>query len=146
VTEQGGSKAPRHGANSSTARWLGGWRCDVQAGEFTLAVDEPESYGGTGQGPMPTDLFLASLSSCYALSLAWAARKRGFELPDLEVTATGQYEGQCFASLWLTVRTSLDPDRVQPLLEPAARVCYVSQTLRRTAPITIDVVSPSGEQ
>ncbi|MCW2723224.1 MAG: OsmC family protein [Frankiales bacterium] len=84
--------------------------------------------GGTGLGPMPTDLLLASFSSCYALALAWAARKRGFELPDLEVTAIGTYEGQKFGSLLLSVRSSLPAERMAPLLEPAKRVCYVSNT------------------
>jgi organic hydroperoxide reductase OsmC/OhrA len=35
---------------------------------------------------------LASLSSCFALALAWAAGKQGVELPHLEVTATGHYD------------------------------------------------------
>jgi putative redox protein len=93
---------------------------------------------------MPTDLLLASLASCYALALAWAARKRGFELPDLEVAATGTYEGPGFAALVLTVSTSLDVDRLAPLLEPARRVCYVSNTLARTPPITVSVTPSPG--
>jgi putative redox protein len=77
---------------------------------------------------MPTDLLLASLSSCYALALAWAARKQGFDLPDLEVSATGTYQGQKFASLLLTVESSLPHEQLTELLEPAKRVCYVSNT------------------
>jgi putative redox protein len=88
---------------------------------------------------MPTDLMLASLASCYALALAWSARKRGFELPDLEVTATGTYEGPRFAALVLTVSSSLDVDRLTPLLEPARRVCYVSNTLAQNPPITVSL-------
>jgi putative redox protein len=110
------------------ATWHGAWLCSVEAGGFRLTVDEPESSGGTGRGPMPTDLLLASLSSCYALALAWAARKRGYELPDLTVTATGTYAGPRFAALALTVDTSLPAEQVTPLLEPARRVCYVSNT------------------
>jgi putative redox protein len=131
----------RGGSNSATAVWRGGWTCDVRAGDFDLVVDEPTSAGGTGLGPMPTDLLLASLSSCYALALAWAARKRGFELPDLEVTATGSYQGPRFASVELTVTTSLDSEAVTPLLEPARRVCYVSNTLLRTPELTVAVRS-----
>ena len=100
----------------------------MQAGGFRLTVDEPLLAGGTGRGPMPTDLLLASLSSCYALALIWAARKRGIDLPDLTVTATGTYAGQKFGALLLTVRTSLPAEQVAPLLEPAERVCYVSNT------------------
>jgi len=86
---------------------------------------------------MPTDLLLASISSCYALALAWAARKRGFELPDLAVTATGTYAGQRFASLELTVDTSLPAEQIQPLLEPARRVCYVSNTVAHAPELVV---------
>jgi putative redox protein len=144
VTRTATTTPERDGVNSAVARWRGGWRCDVQAGDFALVVDEPTGAGGTGLGPMPTDLLLASLSSCYALALAWAARKRGFELPDLEVTATGTYEGPGFAALELTVSTSLDVDRLTPLLEPARRVCYVSNTLARTPPITVSLARSPG--
>jgi putative redox protein len=115
--------------NTAVATWRGGWLCSVDAGGYQLTVDEPSSVGGTGRGPMPTDLLLASLCSCYALALAWAARRQGIDLPDLTVTATGTYDGQCFGALELVVRTSLLPDVVEPLIEPAKRVCYVSNTL-----------------
>jgi len=114
----------------------------VEAGGFRLTVDEPVSAGGTGQGPMPTDLLLASLSSCYALALAWAARKRGVDLPDLVVTATGTYAGPRFRALTLTVRTSAAADVVTPLLEPARRVCYVSNTFAHAPDISVRLACP----
>jgi putative redox protein len=129
--------------NSATATWSGGWRVEVDAGGFTLVVDEPEHAGGTGTGPMPTDLLLGALSSCYALALAWAARKRGFELPDLSVTATGRYRGQTFDAFVLTVTSSAPAEALTPLLEPARRVCYVSNTLAGAPPITVELTPPA---
>lgn len=129
----------RPATNTVVARWKGGWRCDVDTGDFTIAVDEPADAGGTGLGPMPTDLLLASLSSCYALALAWAARKRGFELPDLEVTATGTYEGLRFSAVSLSVSSSLAPERLTPLLTPASKVCYVSNTFEQAPSITVSL-------
>jgi putative redox protein len=131
--------AERGGTNSARALWTGGWRCEVEAGGFTLVVDEPADVGGTGTGPMPTDLLLASLSSCYALALAWAARKQGFELPDLEVTATGTYQGTRFAALVLTVESSLAEDRLSALLETAKRACYVSNTFAHVPSVTVEL-------
>ena len=131
----------RDGTNTAVATWQGGWRCAVQAGDFTLTVDEPESVGGTGTGPMPTDLLLASMSSCYALAVAWAARKRGIELPDLEVSATGTYEGPKFCTVVLSVRSSLPADRLRPLLEPASRACYVSNTFAHGPQIEVEIAS-----
>ncbi len=129
----------RGGTNSARALWTGGWRCEVEAGGFSLVVDEPADVGGSGTGPMPTDLLLASLSSCYALALAWAARKQGFELPDLEVTATGTYQGTKFAALVLTVESSLAQDRLTALFEPAKRACYVSNTFAHVPSVTVEL-------
>ena len=134
TTETGGERSD---TNSARALWTGGWRCEVEAGGFSLVVDEPAHVGGTGTGPMPTDLLLASLSSCYALALAWAARKRGFELPDLEVTATGTYRGTKFSELLLTVESSLDPAELTALVEPAKRACYVSNTFAHVPTVTV---------
>jgi organic hydroperoxide reductase OsmC/OhrA len=124
-----GSASKDGTTNTAVATWRGNWLCSVEAGGFTLTVDEPPSAGGTGRGPMPTDLLLASLSSCYALALAWAARRQGIDLPDLTVTATGTYDGQCFGKLELSVRSSLPAAALEPLVEPAKQVCYVSNTL-----------------
>lgn len=129
----------RGGTNSARALWTGGWRCEVEAGGFSLVVDEPADVGGTGTGPMPTDLLLASLSSCYALALAWAARKQGFELPDLEVTATGTYQGTRFAALVLTVESSLAEEHLTALFEPAKRACYVSNTFAHGPSVTVEL-------
>jgi len=102
-------------------------------------VDEPVDVGGTGTGPMPTDLLLASLSSCYALALAWAARKRGVELPDLEVTATGTYQGTRFSELLLSVESSLDPEALTALFAPATHACYVSNTFAHVPTVTVEL-------
>jgi putative redox protein len=134
------------GTRTAVARWVGGWRCDVQTGGFGLVVDEPVEDGGEGAGPAPTDLFLASMCSCYALSVAWAARKRGFELPDLVVTADGTYDGLRFGTVVLTVTSSLADERLEPLLEPARRVCYVSNTIVQSPQMSVRIgPAASGE-
>lgn len=138
----GGSSAPgRPATNSVAARWDGGWRCTVSAGGFELVVDEPESAGGTATGPMPTEFLLASLASCYALALAWAAGKRGVRLPGLTVTATGTYDGPRFASLRLTVVSDAPPGAIEPLLDRARRACYVSNTIAASPPIEVEIGS-----
>ncbi len=125
-------------SNEAVARWEGGLRTAVSVGEFRFVVDEPVSAGGGNAGPMPTDYFLGSLASCYALALVWEAGKRGLEMPaDLEVTAQGRYEGPSFAELEVRVRTSLDDETLEPLMAAASRVCYVSRTVQRSAPIEV---------
>ena len=88
---------------------------------------------------MPTDLLLASLSSCFALALAWAARQQGVDLPDLEVSATGTYDGPRFSSLELTVESSLPEEQLTPLFAAARRACYVSNTFEHGPEIIISL-------
>lgn len=142
MTEAGGAGRPL--TNSVVARWEGGWRCRVAAGGFELVVDEPESAGGTGTGPMPTEYLLAAMASCYALALAWAADRRGVTVPDLTVTVTGTYDGPRFSRLQFTVVSTAAPQVIERLVEPALRVCYVSNTIALSPPIEVTVEASSA--
>lgn len=141
MTGAGGTGRPL--TNSVVARWEGGWRCRVSAGGFDLTVDEPESSGGTGAGPMPTEYLLAAMASCYALALNWAAGKRGITLPGLTVTATGSYDGPRFARLQLAVAANAAAEVIKPLIEPALRVCYVSNTIAAAPPVEVTISAGS---
>lgn len=112
------------------ARWQGGMRAVVRAGHFDLVVDEPRSAGGEDTGPQPTDMFLASIASCFALAMAFAARRAGLELPRLAVRVSGTYDGPRFSRVDVEVRCAAPDDVVADLLPEAQRVCYVTNTLR----------------
>ncbi|HEY0575652.1 MAG TPA: OsmC family protein [Pseudonocardia sp.] len=112
------------------ARLTGGLRAVIQAGDFELVADEPESIGGTNTGPRPTELLLASIASCFTLSLAYSARKRDLELADVEVDVVGRLDGPQFVSFRIEVRASSPTgDELAKLAESAKRVCYVTRTL-----------------
>lgn len=97
---------------------------------FSLTADEPPP-AGEDTGPMPTELFLTALASCFGMAVAAAAHRRGPDLPDLEVTATGTYDGPRFSHLRVVVRSSVGPEQLEPLLERAVHGCYISNTLLR---------------
>jgi putative redox protein len=94
---------------------------------------------------MPTEYLLAAMASCYALALSWAAGKRGVTLPDLAVTATGIYDGPRFGAVQFQVATSAPAGVVGPLIEPALRVCYVSNTIASSPPIEV-VIAGAGDE
>jgi len=128
---------------SVKARWDGGLRAVVQAGEFELVVDEPESVpGGTGTGPQPTELLLAAVASCFTLAIAFSASKHGTELADLDVDVTGTYDGPRFSAIRIAVRAAAPQgDDLTKLIKSAERVCYVTRTLRSSP--EVDVVIDS---
>ena len=114
-----------------SAAWQGGFQTRVNARGHEFTVDEPESAGGGNAGMMPTEVFVASVASCYCLALAFSAAKRSLELPGLEVTVRAERAGTELRYRRLTVDARADvPDEViARLIEPARRVCWVSNTL-----------------
>ncbi len=122
------------------ATWDGGYRCTVATRQFRIRIDEPESAGGADTGPQPSEVFLASLAGCFTLALYHEAKKRDIELPDITVRATGTYQGPGFAGLAVEVKSGADRAVVESLIEPAKRVCYVSNTLRNVSDVEVTVV------
>lgn len=112
-----------------TAHWEGGYRMRTEIRGLEVRADEPPMYGGDNTGPMPTELFLASLASCFGMAVVHAARKRKIELPDVAVRVTGTYEGLRFARIRVEILSSHPREDLEPLLEPAISYCYVSNTL-----------------
>lgn len=111
-----------------TAYWEGGYRARVPVRSFEVRSDEPPQSGGDDTAPMPTELFLSSLAVCFVLAVRHAARKRGFEPPDLAVRVDGKYDGLRFGRILVEVHSS--EERVREVLDQAVDYCYVSNTLR----------------
>lgn len=122
--------------------WRGGMACDVAAGAFTIRVDEPESVpGGSNSGPQPTEVFLASIASCFTLALAYSAGKRSLDLDDVRVDVTGVYDGPSFSAIRIDAAVGCDEGELDRLVSAAQRVCYVTNTIRGGVPIDISAVS-----
>lgn len=96
---------------------------------FTVPSDEPPP-AGEDTGPTPTELFLTALASCFGMSMAAAARRRGLALADLAVRVTGTYDGPRYAHIQVAVvSSSLPRTELEGLLGRAVHGCYVSNTL-----------------
>ena len=122
-----------------TTRWTGGMRAVSDAGGFEIVVDEPETSGGSNTGPQPTDLLLASVASCFALAMAFVARRRGIELLGLDVSVVGSYDGPKFARISVSITSGSSREVLEELIPEAERVCYVSNTLRYRPELVIDI-------
>jgi putative redox protein len=123
-----------------TAYWEGGYRCRVPIRDFELVSDEPPESGGADAGPMPTELLVASLATCFAAAIYHAARKRDITLPDLDVTVDADYTGTRLSALRVEVRSSMAREQLQPLVERARSYCYVSNTLLNTPRLDVVMV------
>jgi len=136
-------------SRTASASWEPGpLRCDVAVEGFTISVDEPEVAGGTGLAPQPTDFFLASAASCFTLALIHNAAKRSIALTMLRVDAIGHYSGRRFDAVRLVV-AAVGPtsDQRPALSEAAQRDCYVTNTVREGAQVSVSLeagISPTS--
>ena len=121
------------------AVWRTAWAVDIACGDLALTADEPTTVpGGTGQGPQPTELLLAAVSSCFAMALSHAARKRSVEISELTVDATGYYDGPSFSAIRITAVVGCDESHLAGLMSAAERFCYVTNTLRGGVDLTFE--------
>ena len=112
----------------------------MKARDHVMIVDEPVTAGGGDSGPQPTEVYLASVASCFTLAVYHVARKRSIELPDLRVRAVGEYKGPSFAKVRVEVSSSYPRAELEPLLDRASAVCYVSNTMRAVDHIEVVLV------
>ncbi|GAA4873495.1 OsmC family protein [Pseudonocardia benzenivorans] len=126
------------------ARWSGGLRSVVDAGGFEVVSDEPTGVpGGSGTGPQPTELLLASIASCFTTAVAYSAAKRNVALSGLRVDVTGRYKGPSFDAFRIDVHADAPQgEELDKLVEAAKRVCYVTRTL--ASPPQLDYTTSSG--
>jgi putative redox protein len=122
---------------SLTAVWTGDQSATVTVGGLRLAIGEDAVLDDGSPAPLPTDVLLASVASCFAIAMAFVAGKRGLELPGLAVDVTAEYDGPRVSTIDIDVRSSADPQLVERLLEPARRLCWVTNTLRTPPQITV---------
>jgi uncharacterized OsmC-like protein len=71
-----------------TTEYKGDMLFETKMGNHTLTIDVPESMGGSDRGPMPPQLFIASLGACVAAFVADYCERAGIDDSDMSVDVT----------------------------------------------------------
>src|ERR671924_2207144 len=58
---------------------------DVEIRRHLVVADEPTESGGADEGPSPQELLAASLASCSAITMEMYARRKGWDIGDVQV-------------------------------------------------------------
>jgi putative redox protein len=62
-----------------------GFEHDVVVREHDVTVDESEETGGNDAGPNPQEMLAASLASCTAITIEMYAKRKGWDIGEVEV-------------------------------------------------------------
>ena len=72
----------------STGKTL--YKTTIHAGDHVLISDEPLEHGGKDEGATPSELLLASLGACTAITLRMYANRKAWPLEKVEINLSIQ--------------------------------------------------------
>ena len=119
-------------------------RATVSAPGFEpIAVAVPEEFHGPGDEWSPEHLLVASAASCYAVTFAAIAERRGIPVHALSVSATGHVarrdDGRTgFVAIELTPRIQTDEDSVAAA-ERTARAAHTACLVTAALSVPVEV-------
>jgi putative redox protein len=123
-----------------THRGQGPMQQVIEIGPHRLLTDVAPEFGGEASGPEPHDLLAAALAACTTLTVNLYAKRKGWQLDEVQVTVRHGQEGAAYG-LHRSIRYvgSLSEEEKQRLTDVANK-CPVHKTLSGQIQITTEAV------
>lgn len=128
-------------------------RLNISARHFNFIADEPESFGGTDQGPNPLEYLLGGYAACLNVVAHIVAREQNIQFDSLEILITGndldpaKFQGQETSSrtgfqsidVQFNVDTNLDQEALDKWIAAVKERCPAGDNLANATPISLSV-------
>lgn len=111
-----------------------GYQSIITNGKHTIIGDEPIKSTGTDLGLAPTELLLAGLGMCKAATVRHIARKKGYDVKDVNAKYSmevGRGEGRKLLTtvkVAIHIEGNITDEQRQELMQQADR-CYVHRMI-----------------
>lgn len=124
----------------TTHRGEGPFQQVIEIGPHRLVTDVAPALGGEDSGPEPHDILAAALAACTTLTVNLYARRKGYQLDEVQVTIRHGQEGAAYA-LHRSIRYlgQLSQEEKQRLTDIANK-CPVHKTLSGQIQITTEAI------
>jgi putative redox protein len=109
----------------------GGFSHDLEIRTHHMTADEPKDHGGRDDGPSPQELLAASLASCTAVTIEMYAKRKGWEIGEVEVDVDyepAQKGSPTKFTMAVRLPKELPEEQSERLMQIAAK-CPVHRTL-----------------
>ncbi|HEC56345.1 MAG TPA: OsmC family peroxiredoxin [Candidatus Syntrophoarchaeum butanivorans] len=132
-----------------TSKWQGGVRSQTTFGEgVPLLMDEPREFLGSGEGPTPMEVMLASISGCAVATFAYIAEKKGVKLEGLNAIARGEAirtgeDGWRIKDVDMVMDVKAAPDvpseQVEECFDQYQRLCPIKTSIEAGIPVRVSL-------
>jgi putative redox protein len=115
----------------ATARRTGNYQHAIEIRDHRVGADEPRDEGGDDAAPSPQELLAASLASCTAITMEMYAKRKGWDIGEVEVECSYHPAERGFPTryeLVLRLPAGMPGEQVEKLRVIAAK-CPVHRTL-----------------
>ncbi len=134
--------------------WKNGVAFTAKARQFTLQLDEPESFHGNDSGPSSAEYFGVSIGGCLGTSFAYCAKHVDLPLKAIKVTMDVEVhhdEGEgsggrgplritgVKADIAVTLQNDDDADVLDLCIESFKKYCVVTQSVMKGIPVDVKV-------
>ena len=123
-------------------------RFEGKVRQFSIAVDEPENFGGKDSAPTPVEYILAGYAGCLNVVVNLIAKEMNIAIQHLEINITGNInpeklfgvsdkERAGFRSLniHLDIKSDASKELLQKLLNQVKERCPVNDNLTNMTPV-----------
>ncbi len=133
-----------------TTNYLGDMLFNTKLGQHTVTTDVPKEMGGKDRGPIPPQLFIASLGTCVGALVAQYCERRGTDTRDMtvEVEFEKLSHPARLTNIQVTVRlphADVSSGRCRDALVRVAEHCPVHATIETVKGIRFDIVGGDSE-
>ena len=138
--------------NRAEVRLIRDQNSEAKVRGFTVIQDEPESVGGTGKGPTPTDYFVTSIGFCENVILARNASLARLSIDSLETVVTGSWDRRGLFEIdnvspyfkTITIETKVSTkepvEKIVEVVKETHRRCPIHATLSRVTELNFKLV------
>lgn len=126
-----------------TTLYKGDMLFESKIGKHSVTIDVPEGMGGSDRGPMPPQLFVASLGSCIGAFVAQYCENNGIDDTDMSVELTFDKAADPTRLVNLKATVKLphgDCQKRVKAIERVAQHCPVHSTISTMKGLEIDIL------
>ncbi|MFW5691798.1 MAG: OsmC family protein [Chloroflexota bacterium] len=125
-----------------TTTYQGDMLFETQIGSHSLRIDVPSGMGGSDRGPMPPQLFIASIGSCVAALVAEYCEKHDIDTTGLRVDVSFDKEEKPARLVNIKAVVTLpnaDVHAKEAAVRRVAEHCPVHETIVDMQPMEIEI-------